>query len=85
MAYTTVRTLTLQVADTSKVKGWGFLAQFVEYAQKKGTFTVNDLTKRFVGKQVPSKGGEVKKANTARIVRYAHWCVQQGIMAPVEV
>lgn len=83
MAYTTVRTLTLKITDTSKIKGWGFLSQLVEYAEKKGTFTVADLTKRFVGKRVPSKGGEMRPASTARIVRYAHWCVQQGIMTPV--
>lgn len=84
MAYATVRTLTLRVADTSKLTGKGFLAQLVEYAQKKGTFTVQDLTKRYVGKAVPSKGGAVTRATTARVVRYAHWCVTQGIRAPVD-
>lgn len=79
----TVRTMTLQVTDASQIKGWGFLAQFVEYAAKRGTFTVKDLTKRFVGKEVPSKGGVTKRANTVRIIRYTQWCIQKGIMTSV--
>lgn len=82
MAYTTVRTLTLVVAQPEKAR-WGFLKMLVDYGSKKGTFTVKDLTKRFAGKTVPSKGGTQVKATTDRIVRYAHWCVKQGILAQV--
>ena len=82
MSYTTVKTLTLIVQQPEKARR-GFLKQLVSYGTKKGTFTVQDLTRRFAGKTVPSKGGTEAKATAARITRYAHWCVKEGIMAPV--
>lgn len=81
---TDIRSLTLKVADTSSVSGWGFLAQLVEYAQKRGTFTLADLIRRFAGKPAPSKGGTVKKVDVARLTRYTTWCLQQGIVKPVK-
>jgi hypothetical protein len=65
MAYKTIQTQTLTVANTDSIKR-GFVKHFVDFVAKKGRTTVAELQAEFVGRQFNSK-----KVTNDRCVRYA--------------
>ena len=81
MSYTTIRTQSLTVADASKAQR-GFLRQVVDYVEGKGTVKTETLVKRFAGKKTATAHGN--KASTERVVRYAYYAVQKGILKSVK-
>jgi hypothetical protein len=74
MAYKTIQTQTLTVGKTDSVKR-GFVKHFVDFIAKKGTVTVAELQRKFAGKQFNGK-----KVTNDRVVRYAYWCVANGVL-----
>jgi len=64
---------TLTPADTKRVKR-GFVKMFVDFVVKRGSATTDDLAAEFVGRQVDGK-----KITKERVLRYAHWCVNNGV------
>jgi hypothetical protein len=42
---------------------------------KRGLVTIDDLAAEFAGRQV-----EGKKITKQRVLRYAHWCVNKGVL-----
>ncbi len=74
MAYTTIRTQVLKPANVAAAKR-GFLKTVVDYVAKHGEVKTDALVKRFVGK----KDGD-KKLTTERVVRYAYYAVQHGLL-----
>ena len=77
MAYKTIQTQTLVVAKTDSIKR-GFVKHFVDFIAKKGKATVAELQAEFTGRQFNSK-----KVTNERVVRYAYWCVAQGVLKVV--
>ena len=65
---------TFTPADTKRVKR-GFVKMFVDFVVKRGSVTTDDLAAEFAGRQV-----EGKKITKQRVLRYAHWCVQNGVL-----
>jgi hypothetical protein len=65
---------TLTPANTKLVKR-GFVKMFVDFVLKRGSATTADLAAEFAGRQV-----EGKKITKQRVLRYAHWCVNKGIL-----
>jgi len=65
---------TLAPADTKLVKR-GFVKMFVDFVVKRGLATTDDLAAEFVGRQVDGK-----KITKERVLRYAHWCVKNGVL-----
>ena len=74
MAYKTIQTQTLTVAKTDSIKR-GFVKHFVDFIAKKGVVTVAELQRKFAGKQFNGK-----KVTNDRVVRYAYWCVANGVL-----
>src|SRR5580692_8082202 len=74
MAYKTIQTQTLTVAKTDSIKR-GFVKHFVDFIAKKGTVTVAELQRKFAGRQFNGK-----KVTNDRVVRYAYWCLANGIL-----
>jgi predicted alpha/beta hydrolase len=74
MAYKTIQTQRLTVADTKSIKR-GFVKRFVDFVAKKGHVTVAELQMAFTGKQFDGK-----KITNERVVRYAYWCVASGVL-----
>jgi hypothetical protein len=74
MAYKTIQTQTLAVANTTSIKR-GFVAAFVAFVAKKGNVTVAELQRHFAGRQFNGK-----KVTNERVVRYAYWCVSNGVL-----
>ncbi|HEY3974119.1 MAG TPA: hypothetical protein VGM18_14020 [Candidatus Sulfotelmatobacter sp.] len=74
MAYKTIQTQTLTVAKTDSIKR-GFVAAFVAFVAKKGHVTVAELQAKFTGRQFNGK-----KVTNERVVRYAYWCVANGVL-----
>ena len=64
----------LTPANTKLVKR-GFVKMFVDFAVKRGSVTTDDLAAEFAGRQV-----EGKKITKQRVLRYAHWCVNKGVL-----
>ena len=60
--------------ETKKARR-GFLLQFVQFVQKRGSVTREDLQAHFCGKQVSGK-----KITAARLRRYCRWCVYHGVL-----
>jgi hypothetical protein len=48
---------------------------FVDFVVKRGSATTDDLATEFAGRQV-----EGKKITKQRVLRYARWCVNKGIL-----
>ena len=69
-----VKTQTLAPANTKLVKR-GFVKMFVDFVVKRGSVTTDDLAAEFAGRQV-----EGKKITKQRVLRYAHWCVNKGVL-----
>ena len=69
-----VKIQTLTPANTKLVKR-GFVKMFVDFVVKRGSVTTEDLAAEFAGRQV-----EGKKITKQRILRYAHWCVNKGVL-----
>jgi hypothetical protein len=69
-----VKIQTLTPANTKLVKR-GFVKMFVDFVVKRGSVTTDDLAAEFAGRQV-----EGKKITKQRVLRYAHWCVNKGIL-----
>ncbi len=69
-----VKIKTLTPADTKRVKR-GFVKVFVDFLVKRGSATTDDLATEFVGRQVDGK-----KITKQRVLRYAHWCVKNGVL-----
>jgi hypothetical protein len=74
MAYKTIQTQTLTVANTASIKR-GFVKHFVAFIAKKSRATVADLQGEFTGRQFNGK-----KVTNDRVVRYAYWCVANGVL-----
>jgi predicted alpha/beta hydrolase len=74
MAYKTIQTQTLTVAKTDSIKR-GFVKHFVDFIAKRGTATVAQLQREFTGKQFNNK-----KVTNERVVRYAYWCIANGVL-----
>jgi hypothetical protein len=53
----------------------GFVKMFVDFVVKRGSVTTDDLAAEFAGRQV-----EGKKITKQRVLRYAHWCVNKGVL-----
>ena len=68
-----VKIQTLTPADRKRVKR-GFVKLFVDFVVKQGSATTDDLAAEFVGGQVDGK-----KITKQRVLRYAHWCVKNGV------
>jgi predicted alpha/beta hydrolase len=77
MAYKTIQTQTLVVAKTDSIKR-GFVKHFVDFIANKGKATVGELQAEFTGRQFSNK-----KVTNERVVRYAYWCVAQGVLKVV--
>jgi hypothetical protein len=69
-----VKIQTFTPANTKLVKR-GFVKMFVDFVVKRGSVTTDDLAAEFAGRQV-----EGKKITKQRVLRYAHWCVNKGIL-----
>ena len=69
-----VKLQTLTPANTKHVKR-GFVKMFVDFVVKRGSATTDDLATEFAGRQV-----EGKKITKQRVARYAHWCVNKGVL-----
>lgn len=69
-----VKIQTLIPANTKLVKR-GFVKMFVDFVVKRGSVTAEDLAAEFAGRQV-----EGKKITKQRVLRYAHWCVNKGVL-----
>ena len=69
-----VKIQTLTPANTKLVKR-GFVKMFVDFVVKRGSVTTDELAAEFAGRQV-----EGKKITKLRVLRYAHWCVNKGIL-----
>jgi len=69
-----VKLQTLTPANTKLVKR-GFVKMFVDFVVKRGSVTTDDLAAEFAGRQV-----EGKKITKQRVLRYAHWCVNKGVL-----
>ena len=65
---------TFTPANTKLVKR-GFVKMFVDFVVKRGAATTDDLATEFAGRQV-----EGKKITRQRVLRYAHWCVNKGVL-----
>ena len=74
MAYKTIKTQTLTVAKTDSIKR-GFVKDFVDFIAKRGKATVAELQRHFAGRQFNGK-----KVTNDRVVRYAYWCVANGVL-----
>lgn len=74
MAYKMIKTQTLTVAKTYSIKR-GFVKHFVDFIAKKGKATVAELQAEFTGRQFNNK-----KVTNERVVRYAYWCVANGVL-----
>lgn len=74
MAYTTIRTKVLKPANVAAAKR-GFLKTLVDYVAKHEAVPTDKLVKRFVG-----KADGAKKLTTERVVRYAYYAVQHGLL-----
>jgi hypothetical protein len=74
MAYKTIQTQTLTVAKTDSIKR-GFVKHFVDFIAKKGHVTVAELQMAFTGKQFNGK-----RITNERVVRYAYWCIANGVL-----
>ncbi len=74
MAYKTIQTQTLAVAKTDSIKR-GFVKHFVDFITKRGHATVAELQAEFTGRQVNGK-----KVTNERVIRYAYWCVANGVL-----
>jgi hypothetical protein len=74
MAYKTIQTQALMVANTGSIKP-GFVKHFVDSIAKKGRATVAKLQAEFTGRQFSNK-----KVTNNRVVRYAYWCVAHGVL-----
>jgi hypothetical protein len=74
MPYKTIQTQTFTVANTASSKR-GFVKRFVDFIAKKGTVTVEQLQRKFAGRQFNGK-----KVTNDRVVRYAYWCVANGVL-----
>lgn len=61
-------------ANTKLVKR-GFVKMFVDFVVKRGSVTTDDLAAEFAGRQA-----EGKKITKQRVLRYAHWCVNRGVL-----
>ena len=77
MAYKTIQTQTLVVAKTDSIKR-GFIKHFVDFIAKRGHATVAELQAEFTGRQFKNR-----KVTNERVVRYAYWCVAQGVLKVV--
>jgi hypothetical protein len=64
----------LTPANTKLVKR-GFVKMFVDFVVKRGSVTTDDLAAEFGGRQV-----EGKKITKQRVLRYANWCVNKGVL-----
>jgi hypothetical protein len=60
--------------DTKKARR-GFLLQFVQFVQKRGSVSREDLQAHFCGRQVYGK-----RITAARVARYCHWCLNHGVL-----
>src|SRR5271170_6489037 len=69
-----VKIQTLTPANTKLVKR-GFIKMFVDFVVKRGSVTNDVLAAEFAGRQV-----EGKKITKQRVLRYAHWCVNKGVL-----
>jgi hypothetical protein len=69
-----VKIQTFTPANTKLVKR-GFVKMFVDFVVKRGSATTDDLAAEFAGRQV-----EGKKITEQRVLRYAHWCVNKGVL-----
>jgi len=69
-----VKTQSFAPANTKLVKR-GFVKMFVDFVVKRGSVTTEDLAAEFAGRQV-----EGKKITKQRVLRYAHWCVNKGVL-----
>ena len=69
-----VKLQTLTPANTKLVKR-GFVKMFVDFVVKRGSVTTDDLAAEFAGRQVQGK-----KITKQRVLRYAHWCVNKGVL-----
>jgi hypothetical protein len=69
-----VKTRSFAPANTKLVKR-GFVKMFVDFVVKRGSVTTEDLAAEFAGRQV-----EGKKITKQRVLRYAHWCVNKGVL-----
>jgi hypothetical protein len=69
-----VKIQTLTPANTKLVKR-GFVKMFADFVVKRGSVTTDDLAAEFAGRQV-----EGKKITKQRVLRYAHWCVNKGVL-----
>ena len=74
MAYKTIQTQTLTIANTDSIKR-GFVKHFVAFIAKKGKATVAELQAEFTGRQFNGN-----KVTNERVVRYAYWCVANGVL-----
>jgi hypothetical protein len=61
-------------AKTDSIKR-GFVKHFVDFIAKKGHATVAELQAEFTGRQFDNK-----KVTNERVVRYAYWCMSNGIL-----
>jgi hypothetical protein len=64
----------LTVAKTDSIKR-GFVKHFVDFIAKKGKATVAELQAELTGRQFNGK-----KLTNDRVVRYAYWCVANGVL-----
>jgi hypothetical protein len=69
-----VKIQTLTPANTKLMKR-GFVNMFVDFVVKRGSVTTDVLAAEFAGRQV-----EGKKITRQRVLRYAHWCVNKGVL-----
>jgi hypothetical protein len=69
-----VKIQTLTPANTKLVKR-GFVKMFIDFVVKRGSVTTEDLAAEFAGRQV-----EGKKITKQRVLRYAHWCLNKGVL-----
>jgi len=69
-----VKIQTLAPANTKLVKR-GFVKMFVDFVVKSGSVTTEGLAAEFAGRQV-----EGRKITKQRVLRYAHWCVNKGVL-----
>ena len=69
-----VKIQTFTPADAKRVKR-GFVKMFVDFVVKRGSATTEVLAAEFVGRQVDGK-----KITKERVLRYAHWCVNNGVL-----
>jgi hypothetical protein len=69
-----VKLQTLTPANTKLVKR-GFVKMFADFVVKRGSVTTEDLAEEFAGRQV-----EGKKITKQRVLRYANWCVNKGVL-----